>query len=89
MGTYEPNADYRNMKPYKLNQNSLSLVDVLGGVTADKARELYRGPKPVGEYLRMPTYLGLDPLTRSLVTYRGNIDLQPDMVAAKKALKQI
>jgi hypothetical protein len=84
MGTYEPNEDYRTLKPYKLKPD---LVDMLGGVTAEKANELYQGRKQNALYLSLPIYpIQQDPLTRTLMGYRGNPNLQPDMVAAKRAL---
>jgi hypothetical protein len=98
MGTYEPDADYRNMKPYKASPN---LMDLLGGVTYDKAKELYRknsqesgmhvyrDMKPLVFYTTLPVYGQMDPLSRAVTGYRGSPSKQPDMVAAKRALKQI
>jgi hypothetical protein len=96
MDTYVPDFDYRKIRPYKL---SLDPIELLGGVTYDKARDLYRrdsqehsqvyrNMKPTVFYTTLPVYGQMDPLARALTGYGGDPNKQPDMVAARMALKQ-
>ena len=66
--------DYTNLlggsyKPgefYKVGNVSLDPVDLLGGVTAEKAKELYNlGSSKPGLYAPTPSDFGTDPVTRA------------------------
>ena len=48
--------DYGKLKSYKANND---LFELLGGVTAEKARELYQGKKQNSLYLSLPIYPGM------------------------------
>jgi hypothetical protein len=105
MPTYEPAMDYATNKTYRLRLDPKDLLGgtynqgfdpkslyrkatLKDFPELDSAGGRYK-PEHLVIYARVTPYFGDDSLTRTERKYQGNPSLQPDMVAARRALKQV